>query len=258
MLISGILRCLPRISPRLNRDYDSMERILKIREGVDFFMELNPEEGEKSAIRAVATDFGKDAEYIQNELTTLSNIEQYLNAIGRPKEWWCAEGLTEVFTEIGPLRQAMENNAVSFDDRSKLLRSIFEITKNGKADHQLLRNIRTAIGTVTRKKNVRRMPTVVNVLLKAAPSSSELRNPKNNVTIVQTTDLVDRFSSYFEANKEQEAPLTKAQRAESNLQKLVDILPNTEQLDDKKDEIVKSLTNSIELADKAKKIIAIK
>lgn len=85
---------------RLTREYEPVERLLKIRQGIESFEALNPLEGEGSAIRAVANDFGVTEEYILQEMDTLKQIESYLDAIGHPEEWWLAEGLTEVFTEI--------------------------------------------------------------------------------------------------------------------------------------------------------------
>jgi len=240
---------------RLTRAYDPVEKILKIREGVNYFMELNRAGGEKSAIRAVATDFGQTEDEIRDQLTILYNIEQYLISIGRPSEWWLAEGLTEVFTEIGPLKQALETNAMAFEDRSKLMRSIFGIIRNDEADYRLLRNIRTSVGPVSRRRGARRMPSVTRILINAAPSTSELRTPSNSASKARANELVNRFHSEFEANKEQEAPLTKAQRAESNLQKLVEILPGTDLISAGRDQLITSLTNSKELADKAINIV---
>ena len=236
---------------RLTRDYDAVEKILKIREGVDYFMELNPADGERSAIRAVATDFGQPEDSIRDQLTILYNIEQYLNSIGHPGEWWLAEGLTEVFTEIGPLKQALETNAMPFESRSKLMRSIFHAIQNGEADYRLLRDIRTSVGPISRRRGARRMPSVTSILIDAAPSTSDLRKPQNEVSKVCMSELVERFRSEFEANKEQEAPLTKAQRAESNLQKLVEILPQADRSNIKQGELITSLTNSKEFVDKA-------
>ncbi len=244
---------------RLTRDYDPVEKILKIREGVDSFIELNPADGERSAIRAVATDFGQNEDEIRGQLTILSNIEQYLNAIGHPNEWWLAEELTEIFTEIGPLKQALETNAMSFEDRSKLMRSIFHIIQNKEAsnqiNYQLLRNIRASVGPTTRRRGARRMPSVTRILIDVAPSTSDLRVLPDDASLARVNELVARFDSEYQANKEQEAPITKAQRAESNLQKLVEILPGTDLISAGRDELISSLTNSRELADKAINIV---
>jgi hypothetical protein len=242
-----------QIPPRLTQEYGSVDRLLKIREGVDFYNEINPGDGEGSAIRAVAFDFGQTEEYIRGELMTLFNIEQYLVAIGHPGEWWLAEGLTEIFTEFGPLKQALETNAVAYDERNKLLRSIYSIIRNGNADYRFLRDIRTAVGPVTGKRGARKMPSVSKILIDAAPSPDELRVSPSLTSQVKTDEIVDRFKSAFEANKEKEAPITKAQRAEVNLQKLVDML-DINQIQ-KWDEIITSLEHTIELAQKVIKMI---
>jgi len=99
------------------------------------------------------------------------------------------------------------------------------------------------------------MPSVTRILIDAAPSTSDLRVSPNDASQARVNELVDRFKSEFEANKEQEAPMTKAQRAESNLQKLVEILPGTDLISAGRDELITSLTNSKELADKAINIV---
>lgn len=209
---------------RLTRGYEAVEKLLKIREGVQCFEDLNPSGGRASAIRAVATDFGVDDDDIASELSILLEIENYLDAIGRPQEWWLAEGLTEVFTEIPPLWQSCETNAMAFEDRSKLKRAIYYLIQNDKADYRLLRDIRTTIGPTIRRRDSRRMPEVTRILIDNAPSTATLQQGSTQTASTDAGAIVDRFKSDLEAGKEQEAPIAKAERAESNLRKLVDVL----------------------------------
>lgn len=241
---------------RLTREYEPVEKLLKIREGVECFEALNPPEGRISAIRAVADDFGDPEDFIAAELSTLFEIEQYLNAIGHPEEWWLAEGQTEVFTEIPSLRQACETNAMAFEDRSKLIRTIYHLVQNDNADYRLIRDIRTTIGPVTRRRGARRMPGVTGILIENAPSTATLRQGVTQTTRETTQQLVDRFRSEFEAGREQEAPLTKAERAESNLRKLVEILEQ-QGIDDTQqiERVAHSLTESESLINNALRIL---
>jgi hypothetical protein len=241
---------------RLTRDYEPIEKLLKIREGVECFEDLNPPNGRTSAIRAVANDFGVTEDSIAIELKTLIQIENYLNLIGHPAEWWLAEGQTEVFTEISSLMQACETNAIPLEDRSKLIRSIYHLVQNDNADYRLIRDIRTTIGPVTRRRNAKRMLGVTRILIENAPSTAVLRQGVTSTTRETTRQLMDRFRSEFEANKEQEAPLTKAERAASNLRKLVEMLKrqsigSTRQ----KERVVSSLTESKSLVNDALKIL---
>ena len=241
---------------RLTRDYAPIENLLKIREGVECFEALNPREGRTSAIRAVANDFGDTEDFIVDELSTLLEIEKYLNAIGHPEEWWLAEGQTEVFTEIPSLLQACETNAMAFEARSKLLRTIYHLVQNDSANYQLIRNIRTTIGPTTRRRGARRMPAVTRILIENAPSTATLRQGVTQTTRETTQQLGDRFRSEFEANREQEAPITKAERAASNLRKLVEMLErqgidNAQQIG----RVVRSLTESESLINSALRIL---
>jgi hypothetical protein len=242
---------------RLTREYEPVERLLKIRQGIESFEALNPPEGEGSAIRAVANDFGVTEDYIVQEMDTLKQIESYLDAIGHPEEWWLAEGLTEVFTEIGPLLQACDTNTMPFEDRSKLIRAIYRITQAGQADYRLIRDVRASVGPLTRRRGTRRMPSVTKILVDNAPTTAMLRQGGvSSTTGVDAEELVDRFHSEFEANKDQEAPVTKAERAESNLRKLVDMLRQSGGGNPaRKDQLVDSLRKSRSLTSEALGII---
>ncbi len=228
---------------RLVRDYEPIEKLLKIQEGVECCEALNPQEGRSSAIRAVAIDFGVKAEKIIDELNTLSEIEKYLRTIGHPEEWWLAEGLTEVFTEFSPLREACETHAMQFEHRSKLIKTVYNLIKNGEADHFLIRDIRTTIGPVRRRRGARRMPSVTRILIDNPPSTATLQQDPTRQTKATARQLKDRFQSVYDANKEQEAPLTKAERAEENLKKLVELL-NRARIEDNNQ--VKKLVHSLE------------
>ena len=204
----------------------------------------------------MANDFGVEEESINQELDTLNQIETYLNTIGHPEEWWLAEGKTEIFTEIGPLLQACETNAVPFEERSKLIRSIYQIIINDQADYRLIRDIRSCIGPLTKRRGARRMPSVTGVLIENAPNTATLRQGTTNASKSIAGDLVDKFHSEFDANKDQEKPLIKAERAESNLKKLVEILQQPGREDgEQKEKIISSLSESKSLAENALSIL---
>lgn len=241
---------------RLTKGYDAMDKLLKIREGVQYFSEQNPDGGEGSATKAVATAFARDPDEIKHELTALRFIEEYLNAIGHPEEWWLAAGLTEIFTEIGPLMEACETNAMALEDRSRLKRSVFQITRHDLADYRLIRDIRASVGPRRMRRGARRMPTVTRILIDNAPAGSELQRLRTNASENATEEVVERFRSEFQANKDKEAPLMKAERAESNLRMLVEILCENDQSKSRRAQsLIESLRNSRSLADQALKIM---
>lgn len=241
---------------RLTRPYEPIERLLKIREGVENFEALNPREGQQSAIRAVANDFGENEDYITDELNNLRQIENYLNAIGHPEEWWLAEGKTEIFTEISPLLQACETNAMPFENRSKLIRTIYQAIQNDTTDYRSIRDIRATVGPVTRRRSVRRMPEVTNILIQNSPTTTTLRQEKTRTTETNSRQVMEKFRSEYEASKEKEEPLTKAERAESNLRKLVEMLKKQSPDDMKKpEEVINSLTKSESLVNNSLKLL---
>ncbi len=241
---------------RLTKGYEAVDLLLKIREGVGCLMEQNPRGGEESAIKAIANDLARAKEDIEKELATLRAIEEYLNAIGHPEEWWQAKDSTEVFTEIVPLMEACDRNAMPFEDRSKLKRMIYQITSHDEADYRLIRDIRSAVGSGRMRKTARTSPTAIRVLLNNAPSSDELRKPTSPKNKVKVKDIIDRFQSEYQASREQEAPLTKAERAESNLRKLVEMLREDKQAKSMHaQDLIEKLTSCRSLADDALKIM---
>ena len=127
---------------RLLRDYDPVERLIKIREGVDLLMRTYTHDSEEAAIRVVANDFGSDAATIRKDLDSLKHIDNYLDAINRPDQYWLANTLTEVFTELEPLEQSMRVNTMPFTDQARLRTGVYFLIRNGKADFRLLRDIR--------------------------------------------------------------------------------------------------------------------
>ena len=77
---------------RLIRDYDAVERLIKIREGARLLRETNIYDSEEAAIRVVANDFGTDATTIRKDLNSLiarDRARQYYlrNAI-RASSWY--------------------------------------------------------------------------------------------------------------------------------------------------------------------------
>ena len=124
---------------RLLRDYDPVERLIKIREGVSLLMQTNIHDSEEAAIRVVANDFGTDAATIRKDLDSLKHIDNYLNAIARPGQYWLANTLTEVFTELEPLEQSMRVNTMPLIDQARLRTGVYFLIRNDQADFRLLR-----------------------------------------------------------------------------------------------------------------------
>jgi len=100
------------------------------------------------------------------------------------------------------------------------------------------------------------MPAVRRILIENAPSTTILQQGATSTTAADAGHLVDKFRSEFEAGREQEAPLTKAERAESNLRKLVEML-RRQRIDDARqiDKVAHSLTESESLINSALRIL---
>ena len=161
---------------RLMRDYDAVERLIKIREGVDLLKETNAYDSEEAAIRVVANDFGTDTKTIRDELDTLKHIREYLYSIDRPEQYWLANDLTEVFTEWEPLEQSMNVNAMRFGDRAKLRDGLRFMIRNGVADFRLLRDIRGAVGPARRRRDARSVPQAIRAITTNSPDRQVLES----------------------------------------------------------------------------------
>jgi hypothetical protein len=237
---------------RLLREYDPIERLLKMKEGVGLLLQM-PDMTEQRAVASVANDFGTEVDTIKKDLASLRHIDQYLTAIGHSGDYWLANNLTEIFTEFEPLEQALETNGTQPRDKAKLRRSLFFIVRNEQADYRLLRDIRTAVGPRQRRRSPQGVPQALGTLLDNTLSDENLRQSPTPSSKEEAEDLVERFNSEFQAGKHQEAPITKAQRAETNLRTLVDILQGDGRPAALRqaDRLRESLSNTREHADRA-------
>lgn len=209
---------------RLTRDYSPIERLLKIEEGVQLFVESDSTMTEDHAINAVATDFGTEVKTIKGDLVSLRHMREYLEAIGHPEEWWQAEGLTEVFTEMEPTIQAAIAQGMSIANRGALKRQLFNIIKNKQADYELLRTIQRAIGPIGRGSRSPSVPSAISILLDNAPDSESLRREPTSTTESNASHLVDNFQTEVQARRDEQRPLTLADRAVTNLRTLDDVI----------------------------------
>ena len=208
---------------RLIRDYDAVERLIKIREGVSLLRETNPHDSEEAAIRIVANDFGTDAATIRKDLDSLKHIDNYLDAIERPGQYWLANTLTEVFTELEPLEQAMRINSMPMQDRARLRTAIYYMIRNERADFRLLRDIRGAVGPVRRRRDAQSVPQAIEAITKNAPGHQALEGEADDTTKEQALAIVEEFRAEYQAGRPGSV-LSKAQRGEANLRAVKETL----------------------------------
>lgn len=204
---------------RLLEPYDPVEKLLKIKEGKELLMRQNPAGGEQAAIKGVALEFGMTTKEVSEELGTLNFVEQWLTAIGHPKQWWLANGLTEVFTEMTPLVEAMDTAGLQLKEKSELKRAVYGLIKNREATYGLLREVRSAVGPRTPRRNSPGgVPTAVDALKKNAPTVEGLREEITPKSRQRARSTRNTFTTEFQAKREEEEPIDKAKRAQSNLE----------------------------------------
>ena len=208
---------------RLIRDYDAVERLIKIREGVRLLVETNVFDSETEAIRVVATDLGTDPGTISKDLDSLKHIDNYLEATGKPGQYWLANNLTEVFTELEPLEQSMRVNNTPLRDRARIHTSVFFMIQNDQADFRLLRDVRSAIGPARRRRDARSVPQAVEAITSNSPDPQVLREEPNGRTERQATELVEQFRAEYQAGRPASV-LSKALRGEANLRAVKETL----------------------------------
>ena len=208
---------------RLLRDYDPVERLIKIREGVNLLMQTNNHDSEEAAIRVVANDFGTDAAIIRKDLESLKHIDNYLNAIGRPGQYWLANTLTEVFTELEPLEQSMSVNAMPLIDRARLRTGVYFLIRNERADFRLLRDIRGAVGPARRRQDAQSVPAAVEAITANAPDPQILEGEPTEETQQQAANMDEQFRAEYQAGG-QDSILSKAKRGEVNLRTVKEAL----------------------------------
>ncbi len=241
---------------RLLHGYEPVEKLLKMREGIKVFLAKNPQGGDQAAMKAVATEFGLSASEVQKELDTLRYIEEWLNTRGHRNEWWLANELTEVFTEMPPLIEACSKNDVPPEERGKLKRAVYHLINNGQANYQIIREIRMAVGARRRRVGGKGgVPTALKILTNNAPTSQELREQPSRETRLHAQERAQRFKDEFEARREERTPLAKAQAAESNLESLVELLQQNAAAVNGQVQLKKSLEHTNTLANQALKLL---
>ena len=211
---------------RLLREYDAVERLIKIREGIRLLRDTNRFDSEEDAIRVVANDFGTDAATIRKDLDSLKHIDNYLNAIGRPSEYWLANDLTEVFTEFAPLEKAMNANGTPVGNRAKLRTALYYVIRNGAADFRLLRDVRGAVGPTVKKKGAQSVPQAIESFVSNAPEPDLLLDIPNEETNGAAEALVDQFKAEYQAGRPGNL-LSKAQRGEANIRAVNEALSSS-------------------------------
>ena len=208
---------------RLLRDYDPVERLIKIREGVRLYKETHEHAPDSEGIQVVANDMGTDPTLIRKDLDSLKHVDNYLNAINCPGQYWLANTLTEVFTELEPLEQAMRVNEVPLAKRAELRTAVYFMIRNGKTDYQLLRSIRTAVGPARRRQDAQSVPQAVEAIVTQAPDPQMLEEEPNTSTQAQATNMVEQFLAEYQAGRPGSV-LSKAQRGEANLRAVKETL----------------------------------
>ena len=208
---------------RLLRDYDAVERLIKIREGIDLLMQTNIHDSEADAIGVVANDFGTDAATIRKDLDSLKHIDNYLNAIARPGEYWLANTLTEVFTELESLEQSMRVNSMNLTDRARLRTGVYFMIRNDKADYRLLRDIRGAVGPARRRRDAQSVPAAVEAITASSPDPQMLEGEPTEETQQQADTIAEQFRAEYQAGRPGSL-LSKAQRGEANLRAVFELL----------------------------------
>lgn len=241
---------------RLLREYDAVERLLKMHQGVKLLVETNVYDSEAAAIRVVANDFGTDEATIRKDLDSLKHIDNYLEAIGRPGQYWLANALTEVFTELEPLEQAMRVNSLPMEQVAQVRAAVYDIIRNGQADFHLIRDMRTAIGPMRRRRDAQSVPQAVQAIIDSAPQPEELAQGATDTSEQRAEESVERFRAEYQANRPGSI-LLKAQRAEANLKAVkesleaADVAPAGSQAV----ELGKSLDSAKQLAEQSRELI---
>lgn len=207
---------------RLMRDYDAVERLIKIREGVDILKEAHSD-SEEAAIQVIASDFGTDPKTIRDELDTLKHIKNYLDAIDRPDEYWLANDLTEVFTEWEPLERSMNVNDMPLRNRKKLRDGVRFMIRNDVVDFRLLRDIRGAVGPARRRRNARAVPRAIEAITANAPDQQALEGEPNDQAQGLASHIVEQFRAEYQAGRPGSV-LAKAQSGAANLRAVKEAL----------------------------------
>lgn len=209
-------------------DYSSINKILKIKEGVRIFGR------DKAGIREIAKAlYGITEKEIRQTIKEINLIDEYLLYLDKRDAYNEVAGLTERFVEAVNTLEAATENGMSKQKFGTLKVTLF-VAINGKfLDNWQMRQIRTAIASPKKEKSVEHLnEKLLNELLDVTLKPNEVKTALkdgalNNTLITKIKDRAEKFIDQREILGKINEPMKLADSAKGNLEALDESLKQT-------------------------------
>lgn len=206
-------------------DYSSINKILKIKEGLKIFGE------DEAGIRKIANAlYGATEKEIRQTIKQINLIDQYLLLLGKVDAYHEVAGLTERFVEAVNTLDAARVTGMETKAFSKLKLTLFIAIYGKLIDNWELRQIRNAIATPKKEKtvehlNTKMMTELLDVDLKPASVKTALTDGSGGKQLLkEIKDKVEKFIDKREILGKINEPIKLAGSAKSNLEALQESL----------------------------------
>jgi hypothetical protein len=208
-------------------DYSSINKILKIKEGLKIF-------GDNDAgIREIAKAlYGTTEKEIRHTIKEVSLIDEYLLYLDKKDAYNEVAGLTERFIEAVNTLEAAQNSEMDKTKYGKLKLILFASISQKTVDNWQLRQVRNAVAPPKKEKSVEHLNNkLLNELLDIDLKPSDVRQAlkdggakKQNSLLKTIEDKVEKFIDQREILSKINEPMKLAENAKGNLEALEESL----------------------------------
>ena len=207
-------------------DYSSINKILKIKEGLRIFGE------DAAGIRQIANAlYGTTEKEIAQTIKEINLIDEYLLCLGKKDAYNEVAGLTERFVEAVNTLEAATETSMSRKEFGNLKGTLFLSIKEKIMDNWQMRQVRTAIALPKKEKSVEHInEKIVKDLLDGDLTASDVKSAlkdsgsAKSPLIKKIRDKAERFLDQREILKKSNEPMKLADSAKSNLEALQESL----------------------------------
>lgn len=207
-------------------DYSSINRILKIKEGLKIFGD------DDAGIREIANAlYGTTEKEIRQTIKEINLIDEYLLYLDKKDSYNEIAGLTERFVEAVGTLDAATTNGMDKKTFGKLKLTLFISIKERTLDNWQMRQIRTAIASPKKEKSVEHLnqkmvEELLDVDLKPSEVKEALKNTASKKTplVKNIKDKLEKFIDQREILGKINEPMKLAESAKGNLEALQESL----------------------------------
>lgn len=211
-------------------DYSPINRLLKIREGLELFSKVNLPHGTKPEQMIANSLFGVTTDVIEENIERLRLIDQYLNFIRRPDAYHLIGERMERFIEAVNVLRAAKKKQWSAEKLNHLMVALFAHIRDMTMDNYELRKVTAAIAG---KKSAAVSQAALDELLQFEGDAKDIQQvlssstPKSSLA-PKLLEKAQDFVEAVEAAKATGQPARLATRALKNLEALHQALESTD------------------------------